>query len=140
MDADLRRRALDAALVAAMDAAAAQEMVWGRDDCGMWCAGVLLVALGYDAADCVRGRYRTRIGAKRVLGRPWLAGFLRSAARRHGWRRIKRGEQVGDMGLALLDGVSTTVICRAPGWFVGRNEAGFTAVPASAVRLMWAVI
>lgn len=140
MDADIKRRALDAALVAAMNEAAAREMVWGRDDCGMWCAGILQVALGYDAAGRVRGRYKTRTGARRVLGKPWLAGFLRGAARRHGWRRIRRGEQVGDIGVAVIDGVATTVICRAPGWFVGRNETGFTGLPASTVRLVWAVI
>jgi hypothetical protein len=139
MDADVKRQKLEAALLAAMASAGAVQ--WGKDDCALWCANILQAALGYDAAKAFRGRYRTRIGAGRVLGRPGLAGALRAAARRHGWRRIKAGqEQVGDIGIFVILGVPTTVICRAPGWFVGRSEAGWTALPAAVVRISWAVV
>jgi hypothetical protein len=141
MDADVidARKSLDRALATAM--ASAAEMQWGKDDCALWCANILKDALGYDGAERFRGRYRTRIGARRVLGRQGLAGALLAAARKHGWRRIEvRQEQVGDIGIVVAAEVPTTVICRAPGWFVARNETGFTALPSSHVRIVWAVI
>lgn len=132
------RARLEAALVAEM--AACGPMQWGRDDCALWCANILREALGYDAAAPFRGRYRTRRGAHRVLGKTGLAAALRAAGRRHGWRRAKPGEErVGDIGLILVGGVASTVICRAPGWFVGRSEHGWTALPAAEVRLAWSV-
>jgi hypothetical protein len=134
-----KRDQLEGALVAAM--AAAGVMRWGVDDCSMWCADILRVALGYDAAKPFRGRYRSRNGARRVMGKGGLPAALRNAARRHGWKRIQEGtERVGDIGIAVAGNVSSTVICRAPGWFVGRNEAGWTAMPSKHVRLMWAVV
>lgn len=121
--------------------ASAGEMQWGRDDCALWCANILKDALGYDGAERFRGRYRTRIGARRVLGRQGLAGALRAAARKHSWRRIKVGqEQVGDIGILMLMEVPVTVICRAPGWFVARNEMGWSAMPSKLVRIIWAVV
>jgi hypothetical protein len=134
------RDRLEAEVMSAMDRASAAPMQWGRDDCALWCADVLLGALGYDAAARFRGRYRTRIGAKRVLGRGGLAAALRAAAKRHGWRRVKIGEEAcGDIGLFKVDGVPTTVVCRTSGWFVARNETGFTAIPARSVLVAWAV-
>jgi hypothetical protein len=134
-----RRVSLERALLSAM--ACASEMQWGRDDCALWCANILKDALGYDGAERFRKRYRTRIGARRVLGRGGIAGALRASARLHGWHRIKAGaEQVGDIGIAVLGGIPSTVICRAQGWFVGRNLVGWTAVPANLVRVIWTVI
>lgn len=80
-------------------------------------------------------------GPQHVLGPAGLAAALRATARKHKWRRIKEGqEQVGDIGLVLLGEVPATVICRATGWFVGRNDAGFRALPSRAVRIIWAVV
>lgn len=138
----MSREKLQRALLGAMDSASASEMQWGRDDCALWCANILHQALGYDAALRFRGRYRTRIGAGRVLGAAGLAAALRAAARRHGWHRIDLGgEQTGDIGIAMIGGVPATVICRDRGWFVGRSDVGWTAFPAKAVdlRLIWSV-
>lgn len=133
-----RRAALECAVLGAM--ASAGEMRWGRDDCALWCANILKQALGYDGAERFRGRYRTRLGAKRALGARGLAGALRSAARKHGWRRTNVGaEQVGDIGILMLGPVPVTVICRAPGWFLARNETGWSAMPSKLVRIIWAV-
>ena len=141
MDPDVNqpvRDKIEAALRAAM--ADTSPMRWGTDDCALWCANIIKAALGYDGAARFRGRYRTRIGAGRVLGRQGLAGALRAAARKHGWRRIKAGgEQVGDIGILMLGAVPVTVICRAPGWFVARNETGWSALPAKLVRVIWQV-
>lgn len=141
MDAELTpRRRLEAALLAQMRAADAP-MQWGVDDCALWCADVLRSALGYDAASSFRGRYRTRIGARRVLGRAGLPNALRQAARRHGWRRVAPDDaRCGDVGLMVMGETVSTMICRAEGWFVGRSEAGFTALPARYVKIAWAVV
>jgi hypothetical protein len=119
----------------------AGEMQWGRDDCALWCANILKDALGYDGAERFRGRYRTRIGAQRVLGKQGLAGALRAAARKHNWRRIEAGqERVGDIGILMVGQVPVTVICRAPGWFVARNEMGWSAMQSNLVRIIWAIL
>jgi hypothetical protein len=121
MDAVVKRAALEQALGQAM--ATAGEMRWGRDDCALWCANILNAALGYDGAARFRGRYRTRSGARRVLG-----------------RRIEPGaEQVGDIGILMQGDLPVTVICRAPGWFVARSEQGWSAIPAKTIRVIWAV-
>lgn len=135
------RTRLEAAILAAMMSAAAEPMVWGKDDCALWVGNIIRDALGYDPAADFRGRYKTKIGAKRKMGKGGLASVGRRCSRRHKWRRINEGgEQVGDVGLADVGGALSTVICRAPGWYVGRNESGFTAVKASSVRVAWAVI
>jgi hypothetical protein len=132
------RQSLQRALAAAMGSAA--EMQWGRDDCALWCANILKDACGYDAAERFRGRYRTRLGARRVLGKGGLGAALRAAARKHKWRRIEIGqEQTGDIGILMILDTPVTVICRAPGWFVGRNETGWSAMPSKHIRVMWAV-
>lgn len=134
------RDKLESAVMRAMERACANEMVWGRDDCAFWCAGVLQDALGYDAAESFRGRYRTKIGARRKLGKSGLGGALWRTARKHGWKAINPSlAQVGDVGLVDGNGVYSTVICRAPGKFVGRNDRGVTVVPSSAVRVAWKV-
>lgn len=136
--------ALEAALLAAM--ASAGEMQWGKDDCGLWFANIVVGALGYDPAAQFRGRYRTRIGARRVLGKNGLLGNIKVAARRHGWKRIKPCNALpGDIGMAWVEAgdrtpVLATVICRDEGWFVGRNEFGWTAIPASHTKLAWSIL
>lgn len=132
------RDKLESALMREMERACSQEMRWGRDDCALWCAGVLQDALGYDAAESFRGRYRTKIGSRRALGKTGLLGALRRAARRHGWKRIAPWQaQVGDIGFAVAS--HSVVICRAQDWFVGRNERGITALPADHIRFAWKV-
>ena len=139
MDADVKRLALERALLSAMGAAG--EMQWGKDDCALWCANILKEALGYDGAARFRGRYRSRSGAKRVLGQNGLGAALKAAARKHKWRRIKIGqEQVCDIGLLMLLETPVTVICRAPGWFVARNENGWSAMPSNLVRIVWSAV
>lgn len=144
MGTNLTRRRLEAALLNAIDAACAEPMRWGEDDCALWCAGVLRGALDYDPAADFRGRYRSRKGAHRRLGRGGLAGALRKVGKRHGWKVIKPAQaQVGDIGLAdvIYEGkkAASCVICRSPGWFVGRNEFGITALPASKVRIAFKI-
>lgn len=140
------RAQLARAVLVAMDAATVATMQWGKDDCALWCANALRPVLGYDPAAKFRGRYRTRLGAARALGKGGLLAALRSTARRHDWQRIDpRLAQPGDVGLAWVVGpgqkpVLATVICRARGWFVGRNETGFSAQKAERVAVAWSVL
>jgi hypothetical protein len=143
------RTRLELAVLSAMDSAGKNVMQWGVDDCGLWAADAVHEALGYDPAKDLRGRYRSRRGAMRVLGRDGLLGALRKVARRHKWKRINpEMARSGDFGLAWTvvetakgkQPILATVICRAPGWFVGRNEKGFTGVPARDVAAAWSVL
>jgi hypothetical protein len=162
-----KREQFSSAIAAAQDASAETAMQWGVDDCALWVANIHRDVLGYDPAAKVRGRYKTRRGSMRVTGRAGLLGQLKGIARRHRWRRIRPDlAQPGDAGLAWTPttipcwvtdideetGLSVrrrgtkdvlvlaTVICRARGWFVGRNEGGFTALRAENVACAWSVL
>jgi hypothetical protein len=116
-------------------------MRWGTDDCALWCGNIINDALGYDPCAPWRGKYSDRDGAIAVLGPLGLPAALKSAADAHGWRPIDPGAaQVGDIGIAEIGERKSTVVCRAPGWFVGRNETGCTMLKADAVRICWSVL
>lgn len=146
-EGDVRERLLSAVLTA-MDEASSRPMQWGIDDCGTWVAGPLRAVLGYDIAADFRGRYTTREQANALFGKTGLLGALRRVGRRHRWRQVKPCDaNVGDVGLAILPtgtGQQKTapscMICRAPGWFVGRSENGFTALRAEFVARAWSII
>lgn len=129
---------------------AARPAQWGVDDCALWVAGILEDAFGYDAAEQWRTGYSDRAGADASLGALGLAGALRRVAKERGWERIDADQATTcDVGVvmlpALVDGKSTkratTVICRAPGWFMARSARGIAAWPVEAVkpRLCWRV-
>lgn len=145
MDGELRAD-LSAAVLAEMQSAAVNPVRWGTDDCVMFCANPIRKVLGYDPADWARGRYDTRDGAIETIGRMGLGYVLRRAARRHGWPNIDPAEALpGDVGLGLYrisetQSAVTTLICRAPGWFVARGDDGFVGVKSGLVRLAWCVL
>lgn len=141
----MTRNALENAIVAAMDVAADTSMQWGTDDCALWCANIIRDVFGYDPATKWRTGYRTRRGAMRALGQQDLLGALRSVARARKWKRVRPDlAQPGDVGMAwtLIAGrpVLATVICRAPGWFVGRAERGVSMVRDDKVAVAWSVL
>lgn len=147
MDTDVIRHRLEREVVRAMDRAATTPMQWGVDDCGLWFANIIKAALGYDPGAQWRGRYDSREGAAVALGQLGLIFGGNMIAQRYGWRRIPACEALpGDVGFLrakATPGVPSfvcVVVCRAPGWFVGRNESGFTAVTAKSVRCVSAVI
>lgn len=142
------RNRLEKSVLAGIDRAN-KPMQWGIDDCALWVADIQRDALGYDPGAPFRGRYKTRLGALRVTGVAGMPGVARKVARRHGWKRVDpRLAKPGDGGLTwttiTVRGKQTpilaTVICRAPGWFVGRNEGGVTALRASEVAMAWSVL
>ena len=168
MDSVIRAK-LEKAVVSAMDHASKNVMQWCFDDCSMWPAIPLKEVFGYDAVEEYRGLYVDREGALKALGVLGLGYALRRAAKNFKWKRIEPEEaQVGDIGLAIIpvripglvwedtednfDGEKilmermvptpspVTMICRAPGWFVARNETGYTALTHKVVRIAWSVI
>lgn len=144
------RAALETSVLDGIDAIERSgPMRYGKDDCALWVADILRPVLGYDPAAKVRGRYKTRRGSLRLIGARGLLGQMRSIARRHNWKRIApESAKPGDAGLAWTyvkvgkREVPTlaTVICRAPGWFVGRNERGITVLRAKHVAVAWSVL
>jgi hypothetical protein len=113
----------------------AQPMRWGFDDCALAQAQVQLAALGQDPCAAFRGRYRTRRGARRVLGHGGLPAALRVAARRYGWRKIRsRQARIGDIGLVPTPTGLGVVRLMHRGQWIGRNETGFTMIPTAVVH------
>lgn len=141
----MNRAILENAVLRGMSRAQ-KEMIWGDDDCALWVANIIKDALGYDPALRFRGQYSSRQGSQRALGKLGLAFAIRKSARLYHWKRVGSETALpGDIGLIPLrleDGaiVPATVICRAPGWFVGRGPHGCSLIAAKNVRLAWAVI
>lgn len=139
-DVTLRMR-LEKAVSDMMSAALNDEMKWGRDDCTLWAVEPIRRVLGYDPARRGRGRYRTRLGAIRFLGKGGLPNALRREARRFNWHRIGPVDaRPGDLGMVKVNGVNSMAVCRARGWFVARQETGFFAFEAKQVELAFKVL
>lgn len=141
MDANVARQRLEEAVVRAMDSASKKEMQWGIDDCALWFANTINDALGYDPAAQWRTGYKDKAGAIKTLGNLGLSFAARNAANKYGWERITPLDaQVGDIGLSVIGGNVTTLICRSQKWFLARNEVGYTAIDSQAVRVAWSVV
>lgn len=144
---DVKREKLQRALSWHIDIWCRRPMEWGIDDCALASANVIRSALQYDPAASFRGKYSTREGAKEALGKLGLGFALRAAAKQHGWKRINPEEaDIGDIGLLMQGGIPVTVMCKVPGWFIGRGEVGATllravneATPSMSVRICWAL-
>lgn len=145
MVVDVKRDLLRRALEWHVDLWCRRPMEWGIDDCALATANVIRSALGYDPAAPWRTGYRDQEGAVKELGRLGLGFALRSAAKAHGWKRIDLDlADVGDVGLMMIGHVPVTVMCKAPGWFIGRGSTGATllrarndASPNMSVRICW---
>jgi hypothetical protein len=139
-DVTLRRR-LRRSVERHMKSSLSEEMKWGHDDCGLWFANIIKEALGYDPGDQWRGKYQDREGALKALGKPGLVFWGNAMAERYGWKRIPASKAApGDVGFTKINGVACVVVCRSRGWFVGRDQNGFTAIPAKLVRAVSKVV
>lgn len=65
----------------AISKAAMASMVWGRDDCCLWVADIVLEATGIDIASPLRG-YRSAAGAISALRKYAGGGIIEAATRR----------------------------------------------------------
>jgi len=147
MATSMRDRA-EAAVVAGMEKWA-RPMQWGKDDCMLAVADIIWEIIGKDPAEEYRGRYRSRTGAIRVLGRGGTLNAASRVAEKLNWKSIEPTEaEVGDFGLTLVESLDSkgnsikicaAVICRGSGYFIGRNENGFTAINSSKVFRAWRI-
>jgi hypothetical protein len=122
-------RATDLAL-ALMDG----PFVWGRADCCTAACDVFLALHGVDPMAPLRGRYRTRAGALRLI------------AARGGWRAMARALAAeaglvagqggaGEIGLAVVGGSHALVIGIERGLWAGKGADGVVAVRG--VEVSW---
>lgn len=121
-----------AALIAERERAA---FAWGANDCALFVCDAVQAQTGHDPAADVRG-YKTEAGAARVIKR--LGGMRAIGASRFGAEILPALAQVGDVGLAVLEGRETLLLCGGALWLgPGPGEAGLQRVPASAIVAAW---
>lgn len=135
-----KREALEAAIRAAVPTWVRQEFQWGRADCLLSLADIILAARGYDPAARFRGRYQTRRGAYRItreFGGP--AGALAAMAFECRWNEIDPVRaKIGDVG-TFVNGHASGGVIRDSFIWIGRTETGFAGVPAEQVDRAWRV-
>lgn len=135
-----KREALEAAIRAAVPQWCSEPFVWGRADCLLSLADIILAARGYDPAAQFRGRYQTRRGAYRVtreFGGP--SGALAAMAYDCGWNEINPARaKIGDIG-TYVNGHASGGVIRDSFIWIGRTETGFAGVPTAQVERAWRV-
>jgi hypothetical protein len=108
---------------------------WGERDCCLWIADWLIACGHPDPAAEWRGRYRTAIGAGRILAkRAGLLSLVTTQAENTGLAKIETPAQ-GDVGVVLgrdQDGrvKPAAAICTGPRWAV-LTVVGVSVAPAS---------
>ncbi len=125
---------------AAMADASRNEMQWSADNCAFWVSDILAPIIGIDLMAPHRGKFRSRKGCYRYLGKSGLRGGIERLAIERGWSWVPpERADIGDVGIAGISQVLSTVICLAPGWFVGRTERGFAGLRHDKVLQAWSV-
>lgn len=110
-----------------------EPFAWGSNDCALCaCDGIEAIS-GHDPAADVRG-YDSAIGAARVVEA--LGGMSAICATRFGEEIPPAMAQVCDVGLAVLDGRETMVLCGGRVW-LGPGPNGLERLPLSAVSRAW---
>lgn len=113
-----------ARLRAYLEAAARAPLVWGEHDCVLFSLGAAHAMTGVDAAENIRGKYSTELGAARLMRRLFGAANLSAAAdefcRRwngerigvlnaqrgdivEGWVEVRPGVRAPALGVVMLD-------------------------------------
>jgi hypothetical protein len=110
---------------------------WGCNDCALFVVDAVQSICGHDAAADVRG-YSTALEAARVVDR--LGGMRAIGASRFGEEIVPALAQVGDVGLAVLDGRETLMLCGGSRW-LGPGPDGLVRLPAGAeISAAWRCI
>jgi len=137
MDADMID-AVDLAIERAVDEACGREMVYGENDCVLWCAAVLMPFLGYDPVESFRDRYADPVTAQSLMGPLGLAREIGRVGQLRGWRRKSSDDAaLGDLGVIRTDfGPACALFWRMDMW-VGPLSRGFATVPRKSARFIW---
>jgi hypothetical protein len=115
----------------------ARPVRYGIDDCCLAAANIYVEVLGVDPAAGWRGRYRTRRGAQRLLGKEGIIGTLATAAKEQGWRRIRpAAAMTGDLGI-IRTAEGPAVAIRYAGRWHNHVDYGFVAVEQAVIA--WSV-
>jgi hypothetical protein len=128
-------------LDAYLRAAAGQPFVWGERDCCLWAADWIKARTGRDPAEGFRGRYRTRLGAHRLVRR--LGGWqpaMRELAERAGLAERECGEDAapGDVALVVMQPHPVLAIRGRIGWAC-KTERGVVESALFRDIRVWAV-
>ena len=128
--------------MAAIRAKRGEPFAWGRNDCATFACDIAEAVCGVDFAGPLRGRYKSRVGAARVL-KSFARGGLEAAAEKiaeeHGLAEIaplmaRRGDLVlvdTDLGPALGVCVGESIASAGPD--------GVALMPLSAAQRAWRV-
>lgn len=131
--------AFKTAIAAAVERACGEPVVWGETDCLMFPANIYRDVLGRDPAAPWRGRYKTRRGALRVMGRGGVVGTIETAAATMGWPEIEVAEaRVGDLGVIATQLGPAGAVFDGRFW-VGHVELGFSAWARPLAHRAWRV-
>jgi len=122
-----------------------QPFVWGENDCALFTCDWIIILTGADCAAELRGRYRTALGASRLLRRfGGLERLIEGNAEEFGWKEIPvRAAQRGDIVIAFLPENRAAMPC-AVGVVVGAKAvfagtAGIVFVPLLQCARAWRV-
>lgn len=151
-DAPARIEGWEGALLRAIEARRQARFAWGRFDCCLFAADVLLAITGVDAFARFRGRYRSSGGARRVMKQAGYGDLLEAAsdvlgdlgfgevaplsARRGDIVAIalSEGNAGADGGFSHALGVAMAGDCLAP-----MHRIGLARRPLTHVERAWAV-
>ncbi|MEE8534768.1 MAG: hypothetical protein V3S45_01910 [Kiloniellales bacterium] len=129
-------------LFAAVAARRARPFKWGENDCALFACDVLLEATGQDFAAPFRGRYKSAVGAARVLKKFAGGGLEETAeaiARDHARPEVPPLKaQRGDMVLVETETGPALGVCLGEAAAVAGQE-GTVMVPARSWLRAWRV-
>ena len=139
-------RAARAALSRATREAAARwcdrPIVWGKTDCAMSQAEIEMAVFGRDPAAHLRGRYRSRRGSLRILGREGLLGEMGRVAAAFGWLEVEPPRaRCGDLAVVRTATGPALVRRYGRGW-VGPIDFGVAEIPRTDPSIIraWSVL
>jgi hypothetical protein len=103
-------------------------LIWGESDCVLATADVYVLAGYPDPVAGYRGRYTTRRGALRIMGR---ADGLPERIERLGWLEVLPSDaQTGDLGV-MSTPEGPACIIQYQGFWLGRTDGGYAAYGAA---------
>jgi hypothetical protein len=107
---------------------------WGLHDCALWAADAIEAQLGVDPAQALRGRYRTQLGACRLLA-PWggLAGVATAVLGPS--LRSPLLACTGDVGFTTQGALA---VCAGETWLVATSQ-GVGHLPLTDAVQAWRV-
>lgn len=125
-------------LVEFVEAHAETPFSWGGHDCVLFAAGAVAAVTGEDPAAEIRGRYRTRLGALRLIrarGFDDLAGVLAARFGQVAPAMARRG----DLGFVAGGEGPSIVVCVGDRFVGPREPRGLAHLPFSAATAAFRV-